>query len=90
MKPPAPPAPSTGTSIQTLLIFYIDDDSGASAEVTEVPQAEAGAEEESREAEGSAEDVSPKKAAENGSNGVGAEHQHVNGKSAANPEADCN
>jgi len=70
------------------IVASVDDDSGASAEVTEVPQAEAGAEEESREAEGSAEDVSPKKAAENGSNGVGAEHQHVNGKSAANPEAD--
>lgn len=46
--------------------------------------------EENREAEGAAEDAAPKKAAENGTNGVSADHQHVNGKSATNPEADCN
>ena len=46
--------------------------------------------EESREAEGATEDAAPKKAAENGTNGDSADHQHVNGKSASNPEADCN
>jgi len=74
------PTLSTGT----------DEDSGASAEVTEaVPAAAASAPaEESREAEGATEDAAPKKAAENGTNGDSADHQHVNGKSASNPEAD--
>jgi len=59
-----------------------DEDSGASAGATEAVA------EENREAEGAAEDAAPKKAAENGTNGVSADHQHVNGKSATNPEAD--